>query len=70
MQRVNAEVTVTFAIYRCELCFGVHIYIYHHHMAQLIKAFVRPSDIPKMSVSSIPGEGSGELSEGKLTRDN
>ena len=40
------------------------------HMVQWIKALVRSSDIPKKSVSSIPGEGSGELSEGKLTGDN
>ena len=39
-------------------------------MAQWIKALVRSSDIPKKSVSSIPGEGSGELSEGQLTGDN
>ena len=39
-------------------------------MAQWIKALVRSNDIPKKSVSSIPGEGSGEFSKGKLTRDN
>ena len=39
-------------------------------MAQWVKAVVRSSDIPKKSVSSIPREGSGELSEGKLTVDN
>ena len=40
------------------------------HMAQWIKILVRSSDIPKKSVSSISGEGSGELSEGKLTGGN
>ena len=40
------------------------------HMAQWIKVIVRSSDILKKSASSIPGEGSGELSEGKLTGDN
>ena len=39
------------------------------HMAQWIKALVRSSDIPKKSVSSIPCEGSGELSE-RLSGDN
>ena len=40
------------------------------HMAQWIKALVRSGDIPKKSVSSIPGERSGEPSEGELTGDN
>ena len=35
-----------------------------------IKMLVRSSDIPKKSVSSIPGEGSGELPVRKLTGDN
>ena len=39
-------------------------------MTLWIKVLVRFSDIPKKSVSSIPDEGSGELSEGKLTGDN
>ena len=39
------------------------------HMAQWIKMLFRSSDIPKKSASSIPSEGSGELSE-KLTGDN
>ena len=40
------------------------------HMVQWIKALVRSSDIPKKSASSIPCEGSGVLSEGKLTDNN
>ena len=36
-------------------------------MARWIKVLVKSSDILKKSVGSIPGEGSGELSEGKLT---
>ena len=43
------------------------LYAPQGHMAQWIKAFVRSSDIPKKSVGSIPIEGSGKLSEGKLT---
>ena len=39
------------------------------HMAQWIKRWFDPATYSK-SVSSIPGEGSGELSEGKLTGDN
>ena len=38
-------------------------------MPQEIKVLDRSSDIPQKSVSSIPGEGSRELSEGKLTGD-
>ena len=38
-------------------------------MAQWIKRWLDPVTYPK-SVSSIPGESSGELSEGKLTVDN
>ena len=34
------------------------------------KSWLDPMIYPKTSVSSIPGEGSGELSEGKLTGDN
>ena len=34
-------------------------------MAQWIKLLVRSSDMPKKSVSSIPGEGSGELSDNR-----
>ena len=40
------------------------------HMSQWIKSLDRSSDIPKKSVSSIPGEGKGELPEGTLTGDN
>ena len=39
-------------------------------IGQWIKSLVRSSDIPPKSVISIPVEGSGKLSEGKLTGDN
>ena len=39
-------------------------------IGQWIKSLVRSSDIPPKSVISIPVEGRGELSEGKLTGDN
>ena len=40
------------------------------YWTQWIKALAKSSDITKNSVCSIPGEGSGELLEGKLTGDN
>ena len=39
-------------------------------IVQWTKALVRSRDIPQKKKSSIPGEGSGGLSEGKLTGDN
>ena len=46
---------------------GVDCSSFTSHMAQWIEALVTSSGIPKKSVSSIPGEGSGKLSEGKIT---
>ncbi len=61
-----ANIICSLSVYISEMWYHVHyLHFSQGHMAQWIKALARSSDIPKKNVSSIPGQGNGELSQGK-----